>query len=99
MEGPIGDAGSGVLVDDSSKASLLSSRSCWFCFFFVFFGLPTFPLGLGVSSTDAVGVATTDAAAAPDAATADANTERFFLGTLARIEHTILLLLILLLLL
>jgi hypothetical protein len=81
MEGPIGDPGSGgVVVADSSKASLLSSRSCWFCFFFVFFGLPTLPLGLGVSSTDAVGVASTDAAAALDASAAAANTESFFLG-------------------
>jgi hypothetical protein len=90
MERPIGDPGSGVVVADSSKASLLSSRSCRFCFFFVL-GLPTLPLGLGVTSTDA--------AAASDAAAAAANTESFFLGTLVRIERPILLLLLLLILL
>jgi hypothetical protein len=73
MEGPRGDPGGGesVIVADSSNASLLSSLSCWLCFFF---GGQPLPLGFDVTSTDA--------AAASDAAAAAANTASFILGTL-----------------
>jgi hypothetical protein len=99
MEGPRGDPGGGesVIVADSTNASLLSSLSCWFCFFFVLlFGGRLLPLGFGVTNTD--DAAALDAAAL-DSAAADANRVSFFLGTFLQINCPILLLLLLLLLL
>jgi hypothetical protein len=52
MEGPTGDPGGGesVIVANSSDASLLSSLSFCFYFFFVFFGGRPLSRGFGVTS-------------------------------------------------